>query len=1577
MPSGFQPPYGTRALELDFEDHNLERRFEKKMQTMRESIINEVTSELKGFREHAVTPLEVELRDSLQNGLHPLVRHTERYDRDTVKFEERVGKLEIAAQQNHATLVQMSGDLAAEQRDHAEAINNCMDMLEKTTVHEDLERVVDQQTQEMMVQFQECRAFTEDLSVKLAALDERTKCMGDDMQTNMITKDKINELEENINRALEMQRQENMAETKAVERQVNLTAESLTASMTNLSELVGNRWHESKGDYEQLMGKFENFGHEFRAHTEHVQRLGVTVEAIDTKLESTSQVLDQKVELTAEEMDRQLAAATISLDTKLTKLRRELDDQADATEKMTLSEIRAMGTSTDSKIGKLQQKVDVHETLLHSRSSNELKELRDQIKQDTNAMRGVIDTRIHDAGQRVDQKLETALKQVGVLAINFKSSVATVEQKIAKVAFVLQEQNTETQTKMAESKKEFHDEIEATRTELRGGLDMKATQITNDMTLAKQESHSAAKRLESNLANDTELLTTRVETQLEKIGKDYSALDRKFVEKLLIQDATITDHWQNFAGLCAGQEQRSNDQNAAVNARLDDVSNTATTHQTSLNSMCTNLEAKSSDRMRHQDGQLESARNFFAEANSKMDAKISEQSQRSSDLIQDRVATLGEQILATRTQFNERCSQLDSWFSERGADFEEKLRAKQQAQDGRIDTITTAVQAADNKIARMDGSVIQCEASIKANREHFDKLCSVMESRFEERAALQDKVAEEERSGISMQSTHCQSLFTELDEKRKNMQQEVQQISRSLTQFEEKSADMYEKLDAAVKDDHRQLTNVSSQLQAKVAEMRADSDAKLQAQHQNILDLSRNLDQKHDQDHYLADGRIKDQHQLITDTLAHVENQSKLKDAEHDKRFGDITAMVIEKAQESSDMNRKIERQFVERDSWYSDKFTELTNTMRDNKRELMDHTAGLTKTCTEQWRAQADEAVEKTNAAQRTCASLVQKSEKFDVAFNARCDELQSTINSNQEHALETSSKKHVMQSAMVDEVEQKLRDELATLKDQVAAGSKQATDTSRLLSRSLKEETENLQEKLRLLAYTVNAHDLKAVGGIDGLASRLKSSVGGLENQVEKQQEMLSAAVKRVEDAQVVRSDGQDQKAESQDQQFAQLVADLTEHVDAVMIRNTERMDELDATTLAQHIEHTQQAARMVDLVKEENESQDRRVAEAFSALEDVCSTLDANMLARGEAADHQAQELRHSMDSLDLRLTEKDASQDERTDELGDAVEDLRRQQQAVGTELRSQLSELTKATTKRAKWMEASLAAGATAEIGIARAEVELALANSVAELNAAMERHTQSLADMVTHEAGTRQTTGDDLSRRLDRGLQVAQKNADRVELASNAGLGQAAKSLADSHRKLGAQLADAEAGLAEELGVLGKQVAGTDVKLDKLDTEVTVRVSGTIADLTTKVEGQSAAMERVDEASMVLGIKLTTAEHKLDEVCGVDGQLCEIGRSLDAAHDAIEAMEAAGGGGGGGAVAGANVAAVLDARLADVQAEAALEAAAMHTQFEHVEAVLAELAILVDAHGVSDSTAMSAADAAPADGSVQAPGGGD
>ena len=41
-------------------------------------------------------------------------------------------------------------ELETEQRDHAEAINNLMDMLEKTATHEDLEQAMDQQYEDLL-----------------------------------------------------------------------------------------------------------------------------------------------------------------------------------------------------------------------------------------------------------------------------------------------------------------------------------------------------------------------------------------------------------------------------------------------------------------------------------------------------------------------------------------------------------------------------------------------------------------------------------------------------------------------------------------------------------------------------------------------------------------------------------------------------------------------------------------------------------------------------------------------------------------------------------------------------------------------------------------------------------------------------------------------------------------------------------------------------------------------------------------------------------------------------------------------------------------------------------------------------------------------------------------------------------------------------------------------------------------------------------------------------------------------------------------------------------------------------------
>ena len=84
--------------------------------------------------------------------------------------------------------------------------------------------------------------------------------------------------------------------------------------------------------------------------------------------------------------------------------------------------------------------------------------------------------------------------------------------------------------------------------------------------------------------------------------------------------------------------------------------------------------------------------------------------------------------------------------------------------------------------------------------------------------------------------------------------------------------------------------------------------------------MTGNLDAKHMEKNALAEARIKDQHQLLKETVAAAEIQSNQKDAEHDKRFNEMAALVVEKADEAAGMARKIETQSAARDARHVDK---------------------------------------------------------------------------------------------------------------------------------------------------------------------------------------------------------------------------------------------------------------------------------------------------------------------------------------------------------------------------------------------------------------------------------------------------------------------------------------------------------------------------------------------------------------------------------------------------------------------------------------------------------------------------------
>ena len=184
-----------------------------------------------------------------------------------------------------------------------------------------------------------------------------------------------------------------------------------------------------------------------------IKQLTQNVAAVEAKLDSTSQVLNQKVELTADEMDRQLEQTVAAVDTKLSKLQNEVRFQTEASEKTTGVEIRMVRSALDQAINTLTGRVDEHEALLGSRSVEDIRDLREKLTVETGSIGEMIDKRLHDTSQRVDTKLENSLKMVQEFTVNFRTEVSGVQESVERMTEGAEKQTAEISAKIAEMKK--------------------------------------------------------------------------------------------------------------------------------------------------------------------------------------------------------------------------------------------------------------------------------------------------------------------------------------------------------------------------------------------------------------------------------------------------------------------------------------------------------------------------------------------------------------------------------------------------------------------------------------------------------------------------------------------------------------------------------------------------------------------------------------------------------------------------------------------------------------------------------------------------------------------------------------------------------------------------------------------------------------------------------------------------------------------------------------------------------------------------------------------------------------------
>eukprot|EP01050_Picozoa_sp_SAG11_P007751 SAG11_NODE_656_length_7905_cov_4.191007_3_plen_1578_part_00 len=1418
---------------IDQEIKRLEGEIDSRVRALHSSLVGEDSMvELEDFRAHAVAPLEELLRNSIQNELAPLKRHLERYEKEKRNFEEeirhtdgeRFARIEKVLEDNYDLFDRKTADLSTQQSDHHEAIDNMMDMLEKTVTHDDLAKVIDQHSNETMRSLQDAFDHSEELSGKLSTLDERVKIVEMERETFLVTRDMLTETEKHLLDALDAQAQQLSEDSVQLQAKLAHDADGMTDEIAKLA----GRCNENQDECHNLTQRLSYFDEAFPKHADDIQRLSTTCSAIEAKLDSTAQVLDQKVELTADEMDRQLAATMASIDTKLSKLQREINDHVEATEKATLNETRVIRSGLDQQMGKLSQKVEIHEGLLSSRSTEDIRELREQLKSETSGLRSTIDTRLHEVSQKVDKKLENSLKQVREFTVSFKEEVTTVQESVAHVTTEMHSRTAEIVVDVKKVERDVlgHDKrfVELSK------LENQIQEINGRIDLEKDRTNSTVKRLEAKFTGDGEKLERRVIDQVDKISDRLDAQIRDSISKNSVQDATIADHHAHFTSLCLQIEQRAGDKDADVRREILGLGNGVETKIQNLSASLASFETKLGDTTRHQESQLESARAYFGDVCSKLDNKISDQSQKSYGMVQDRIAKTEEQVSNTRTQFDDKMSNLQKLFAKRDSDFEEKMRTKFSSQDAKIDNLAASGQAYDNKIARMDAAVAQVTATVRDNREYFGKTCTNMEKRFEDRATTLDAAATEARDLIGQHYGHFQQLCADLENEQKGIQTDGSQTVRDLEACRGHFTEIYQKLDTEQKGDHRKFTEVYTQLQAKSNEMRSDIDAKLLSQQQHFVDITGNLDKKFMEKHGLAEARMKDQHQLIQDTLAMVEIQSKEKDAEHDKRFSEIVALVIQKAQESAELSRKVERQSTERDNRYVEKFQEATNSVRDTKREMLSANSALQKQLAETARSLTDDFSEKAEALARASTRLERKVEKVDSTCSDRCTAMQASIDSNHEHAMGTSARNFTQHTERLDTFDQRIQKESQDLQHAQATSTKEIADSLRRLSTSTKEETEGLRADLTALASTVGANEHNGSAAVTNVEDKLTDMTKALEDRITKQREILSGAISRVDTSHAEKSSAQSDAILAQRDILTKLINDLDLKLRTLTNGLDEKTVELAQTVNEHHGHFTQVAERLVELVKQENEGQDARVAQAFGTIEGAIATLDGHLREGGEHRDNRLDELDAALGGLDVRLAEKNTAQDERADSLSQGLDSLRAATDASTAAIEARAASFGAATTARIDSVEQKFADALAQELGLLKAETGVKVETLAGELAAEATSRASEDQKLFTAKLEAR-AEREILDGRLTR--TDAKLEATGVELKSTEERLEAALAARAAELKGALEVGEAQAvRLAQDLE---KQRVTADGRVTALEKDVATKLAEADATLTRKL----------------------------------------------------------------------------------------------------------------------------------------------
>ena len=524
--------------------------------------------------------------------------------------------------------------------------------------------------------------------------------------------------------------------------------------------------------------------------------------------------------------------------------------------------------------------------------------------------------------------------------------------------------------------------------------------------------------------------------------------------------------------------------------------------------------------------------------------------------------------------------------------------------------------------------------------------------------------------------------------------------------------------------------------------------------------------------------------------MSAIELHSKQKDTDHDNRFNELTAMVIEKTTEFNDMVMKVDKQGSERENRTVELIGELATSVQKNRRELVDLCGAVEKRGQDAAHSLEDQIAENSDSLIQLVNRVERGMDQMETRQSDRVTELQGLMDEGQLQVANTTAELRVKLTARTEDLEDAVQKNHQHMVAECERLQQKAASESKHIDKKVDRGMTMLHEKLGALTEKQEKDNEERKEDLTDVDVKYGDRHKAADERLSLQNELLSSMVRETREELVAKEEALSDAIQGQHAHFTAQVVDLDERLNVGFAEVEEK-----AAHTAEELGHADK--KYSQLCEELMEHFTAKTSTLSSALQAAREQLDAVDQGLEETLHEKTRELAQEDQRLSDRL-------DEETGQRHEKVVALEAVDAALGDKI-DQAGVAAAAATAAVGAASEGRDAAQSARVGQLEVEMGGKLTTAVEELQHTILKDLKPLMSTVDEMGGTLTTVGEKATN--------AEATATKVELlAMDVEEVQAAVTALDEHGHAS----------ADEIEKLETEVSMVSEELSELSTELTL-----------------------------------------------------------------------------------------------------------------------------------------------------------